>query len=222
MTTIITIDGPSGAGKGTICKLVAQQTGFALLDSGAIYRLTALACLQKDTDVENEAEVKAVAETLDIKFEVTENGVITLLDGNDVSKKIREERVGMTASKVAAYPAVREALLQRLRDFSQPLCLVADGRDMGTVVFPDAQVKVFLTASAEERANRRVKQLEEAGQTADYAKILSDIQARDHADSTRASAPLKPADDATILDSTALSIDQVLQEVMRLVDNVKA
>lgn len=222
MATVITIDGPSGAGKGTICKLVAQETGFALLDSGAIYRLTALACLNKEIDVDNEAAVKDIAEGLNIKFEITPEGVVTLLDNADVSKDIRNENVGMTASKVAAYPSVRAALLQRQRDFDQPPGLVADGRDMGTVVFPDAEVKVFLTASAEERAKRRVKQLEEAGQPANYESILKDIEARDHADSTRASAPLKPADDATVLDSTALSIDDVLQHVMALVKESQA
>ncbi|VUD56667.1 Cytidylate kinase [Thalassocella blandensis] len=221
MTTVITIDGPSGAGKGTICKLVAQQTGFALLDSGAIYRLTALACLNQQVDVDDEAAVKTVAEALNIKFEVSEDKVLAILDGADASKKIREEQVGMTASKIAAYPAVRAALLQRQRDFSQPPGLVADGRDMGTVVFPQAEVKIFLTASAQERAKRRVKQLEEAGQKADYALILKDIEARDHADSTRASAPLKPAEDAVVLDSTALSIQQVLDHVMNLVEKAK-
>ncbi len=214
MIPVITIDGPSGAGKGTICKLVAQKTQFALLDSGALYRLTALSALDKKIEIDNADAASDIAKNLDIRFSIQDDKVVTLLEGNDVSLAIREERVGMTASKVAAYPLVREALLQRQRDFKQLPGLVADGRDMGTVVFPEAQVKIFLTASAEERAQRRVKQLKEAGSEVDYQKILADIEARDFADSNRASAPLKPAEDAIVLDSTELSIQEVFEQVM--------
>lgn len=214
---VITVDGPSGAGKGTLCQLLAKHFNFALLDSGALYRLTALAALNGKVDLDNEAEVADIAANLDITFVVFEQGVRTELAGEDVSSAIREERVGMTASKVAAYPTVRAALLERQRAFATVKGLVADGRDMGTVVFPNAPAKIFLTASAEARANRRVAQLKNAGVDGiDYQKIYDDIVARDKQDSERASAPLKPADDAVLIDSTALTIDQVLQRAINL------
>lgn len=211
---VVTIDGPSGAGKGTICRLVAETTGFHLLDSGALYRLTALAGLNHGIDLNNEAAVAGVAKNLDVVFKVLAGEMQILLSGVNVSADIRQERVGMAASQVAVHPQVRAALLQRQRDFAQAPGLVADGRDMGTVVFPQAAVKVFLTASAEERAKRRVKQLAETGLLADYGKVLNDIQARDEQDSSRASAPLKPAEDAIILDSTRMSIEEVFATVM--------
>lgn len=218
MIPVVTIDGPSGAGKGTICRLVAQKTGYSLLDSGALYRLAAVASLNAAIDLDDESAVADIAAKLDIQFVAESASTRVMLDGEDVSSDIRTERAGMAASKVAAYPQVREALLQRQRDFCKAPGLVADGRDMGTVVFPDAPVKIFLTASSEERANRRFKQLEEAGISADYEKILADIQARDDQDSNRASAPLKPADDALILDSTAMDIDAVLRAVLTEID----
>lgn len=218
MIPVVTIDGPSGAGKGTICRLVAQKTGYSLLDSGALYRLAAVASLNAAIDLDDESAVADIAAKLDIQFVAESASTRVMLDGEDVSSDIRTERAGMAASKVAAYPQVREALLQRQRDFCKAPGLVADGRDMGTVVFPDSPVKIFLTASSEERANRRLKQLEDAGVSADYEKILADIQARDEQDSSRASAPLKPADDALILDSTTMDIDAVLRAVLTEID----
>ncbi|HEY7773639.1 MAG TPA: (d)CMP kinase [Marinagarivorans sp.] len=217
MTQIITVDGPSGAGKGTLCQLLARQTGYALLDSGALYRLTALAALNDRADLSNAVEVANIAAALDIAFDATDKGVTVTLRGVDVSMAIRQEDVGMAASRVAALQPVRDALLARQRAFATERGLVADGRDMGTVVFPQAQVKFFLTASAEERARRRVLQLQAAGAAADEAKILADIQARDKRDSEREHAPLVAAPDAVLLDSTQLSIDDVFQQAMAVV-----
>lgn len=214
---VITVDGPSGAGKGTLCQLLAKHFGFGLLDSGALYRLTALAALQANTDLDSEDALASVAANLAIEFVVVDGGVRTELAGDDVSRAIREERVGMAASKVAAYPKVRAALLDRQRVFAKAPGLVADGRDMGTVVFPNAPVKIFLTASAKARAERRVTQLQAAGATdINYQKIFDDIVARDKQDTERASAPLKPAEDAVHIDSTDLTIEQVLQKAISL------
>jgi cytidylate kinase len=208
---VITIDGPSGAGKGTVCRLVAQRTGYHLLDSGSLYRLTALSAMRSGIDMDCVAEV---AQALDVRFDATDAETSIYLAGDDVTTLIRREEVGMNASKVAAYSPVRAALLDRQRAFARRPGLVADGRDMGTVVFPDAGVKVFLTASAEERARRRLLQLQEAGEAADMAAILADIRARDDRDSRRATAPLAAAPDAVLLDSTDLSIEQVLDVIL--------
>ncbi|WP_086931391.1 (d)CMP kinase [Agarilytica rhodophyticola] len=209
MIPVVTIDGPSGAGKGTVCRRVANKTGFLLLDSGALYRLTALACINHNIDLADQPAVAMCAQQLDVQFNVSGDSTSIILEGSDVSKAIRTENVGMVASKVAAYPKVREALLQRQRDFCLAPGLVADGRDMGTVVFPNAGVKIFLTASAHERAQRRCKQLLELGQTPDFASVLADIEARDKNDRSRKSAPLVPAEDAIEVDSTNMTIDEV-------------
>ncbi|MBD1390934.1 (d)CMP kinase [Neiella sp. HB171785] len=213
---MIAVDGPSGSGKGTLCKRLAKQLGWQLLDSGAIYRVLALAALHHNVELDDEEALVALATHLDVAFEAREDSevVSVMLEGEDVSKAIRTEECGAAASKVAPFPKVREALLQRQRAFRTAPGLIADGRDMGTVVFPDAPIKVFLTASAEERARRRVSQLQSAGQSANIAQILADIQARDDRDMNRAVAPLKPADDALSLDTTTLSLDEVEAEVL--------
>ena len=220
MTVVITIDGPSGAGKGTVCQLVARKLGYHLLDSGALYRLTALAAEKQGVDFEDIEALASVAAQLDVVFKPADAGVVVELCGEDVTRAIRQEHVGMNASKVAAIQPVRDALLQRQRDFAQAPGLVADGRDMGTTVFPAAPAKVFLTASAQERARRRVLQLQQAGQSADFDQILSDIEARDRQDTERASSPLKPAEDAVLLDSTELTIEQVQDRVLELAASV--
>ncbi|WP_428820938.1 (d)CMP kinase [Microbulbifer sp. MCCC 1A16149] len=214
---VVTIDGPSGSGKGTIAKLLADKLGYALLDSGALYRLTALAALNADVDLADEARVAQIAANLDIRFDIAGGEVSAMLSGKDVSRDIRMERVSMAASQVAAIPAVRSALLQRQRDFRAAPGLVADGRDMGTTVFPDAPVKIFLTASAEERARRRFDQLRGRGVSVSLRDLLEDIRARDDRDMNRAASPLAPAEDATVLDSTDIDIDGVLQKVLELV-----
>ena len=224
---VITVDGPSGAGKGTVCARLAQELNWQLLDSGALYRITGLASERKGLALgdsmseQDEAAVADVAANLDVRFEPTPLGVKVILEGDDVTDQIRTEEVGSLASQVAALPAVREALLQRQRDFQTLPGVIADGRDMGTVVFPQAQVKVFLTASAEERGQRRYKQLTEKGFNASLPALIEDIRARDERDSNRAVAPLKPADDATMIDSTSMTIEEVCQQVMQLVKNAQ-
>ncbi|WP_295797961.1 (d)CMP kinase [uncultured Microbulbifer sp.] len=216
-TPVVTIDGPSGSGKGTIAKLVADKLGYALLDSGALYRLTALAALNAGVDLSDEARLAELAANLDIRFDIANGEVSAVMGGEDVSRDIRMERVSMAASKVAAVPAVRQALLQRQRDFRAAPGLVADGRDMGTTVFPDAPVKIFLTASAEERARRRFAQLQGRGVSVSLRDLLEDIRARDDRDMNRAASPLAPAEDAVVLDSTDIDIDGVLTKVLELV-----
>ncbi|PRY65692.1 cytidylate kinase [Vreelandella songnenensis] len=213
---VLTIDGPGGAGKGTISSLIAKRLGWHLLDSGALYRLTAAAAIKHAVALDDEQGVAALAQSLDVAFPVGEGGVRTLLEGEDVSQLIRTEQMGERASMVAAMPEVRTALLQRQRDFCQTPGLVADGRDMGTVVFTDAPLKVFLTASAEERARRRHLQLQEAGMDASLPSLLKEIQARDARDTQRSVAPLKPADDAITLDTTRLSIPEVVERLSEL------
>jgi cytidylate kinase len=214
--SVITIDGPSGSGKGTVSRLLAQQLGWSILDSGAIYRVLALAAMHHAIDPTDEEALIPLAAHLDVQFVVedpNENARI-ILEGEDVSNAIRNEEVGGIASEVAALPRVREALLRRQRAFKQAPGLVADGRDMGTVVFPSAEVKIFLTASAEERAQRRYRELKERGEDVTIAPLLEAIKARDDRDMNRSTAPLKPAEDALVLDSTVLDINEVLDRVL--------
>lgn len=219
-TLVIAIDGPSGSGKGTLSQLVAKRLGYHLLDSGALYRLVALSATLQSADLNDEAAVAAIATALDVKFDAEGDKVVVLLAGQDVTAAIRQETVGMNASLVAAYPLVRAALLQRQKDFAQAPGLVADGRDMGTTVFPQAAVKIFLTASAEARAERRYKQLHQKGASVNMAELVKDIKARDERDTQRSVSPLVPAADALFLDSTALTIDQVLERILARVDEV--
>jgi len=212
---VITIDGPSGSGKGTICQLLARELGWELLDSGALYRLVGLAARHHGVELDNEEALVVLAAHLDVQFVArTDNSVQIILEGEEVTDAIRTEVVGKDASIVAAIPAVRDALLERQRAFAEPPGLIADGRDMGTVVFPDAALKIYLDASAEERASRRYNQLINKGLGASLQAILVDIQARDDRDMNRAVAPLKPAADAVILDTTTMSIKEVLAAVM--------
>lgn len=211
---VITIDGPSGSGKGTLCQKLAEKFNWHLLDSGAIYRVLALAALHHNVELENEDAVSLLAGHLDVVFKPTSDGVRVFLEGEDVSRELRTEETGNAASKVAAFPRVREALLRRQRSFREAPGLIADGRDMGTVVFTDAPVKIFLDASAQARAERRYKQLQVKGFDVNIAHLLAEIEERDHRDRNRPVAPLKPADDALVIDSTDLDIDQVVAKVV--------
>lgn len=211
---VITVDGPSGAGKGTLCHALADKLGFDFLDSGAIYRILALAAAKNEIDFENELALAELGRKLDVKFVPENNEIQVILDGENVGDQIRTAEAGQNASKIAVYPQVREALLQRQRDFRSTKGLIADGRDMGTVVFPDAEIKFFLDASAEERTKRRVKQLQEKGFNANFDEILAEIKERDFRDRNRPVAPLVPAKDAMILDSTHLSIEEVIQQAL--------
>jgi len=218
---VITVDGPSGSGKGTVCRLLAEKLGWDVLDSGAIYRVLSLAALHHQIALDNEEALVPLAANLDVQFLIdsdTNAGKI-ILEGEDVSTTIRNEEVGAAASKVAALPRVREALLRRQRAFRTENGLIADGRDMGTVVFPDAPLKIFLTASAEERARRRFVELNERGLDVTLSGLLHDIQARDDRDMNRAVAPLVPAEDAIELDTSELNAQQVFDKVITLLDS---
>ena len=221
MIPVITIDGPSGSGKGTISQIVAQRLGWNLLDSGALYRLLALAARQAGIPLDNEAALAVLAKKLDVQFVAGTEGQPpaqnqVMLEGQDVGALLRSEQCGNDASKIAALPAVREALLDRQRAFRAPPGLVADGRDMGSVIFPDANLKIFLTASAERRALRRHKQLKDKGVDVKIPDLVEEIAERDKRDSTRSVAPMAPARDAVVLDSSDLSIEQVVARVMDL------
>jgi len=216
---VITIDGPSGSGKGTIARLLARELGYHFLDSGALYRLLAFAAEQRAVALDDEPSLVELAGKLDIVFPADGGEDDVLLYGENIGSLIRTEAAGAGASRVAALPEVRTALLQRQRDFRSSPGLVADGRDMGTVVFPDAGAKIYLIASAEERARRRCKQLKEKGLDADYSAVVADIQARDERDMNRPVAPLKPAEDAESVDTSELDIPATLQRVRDLLKN---
>lgn len=218
MIPVITIDGPSGVGKGSIAQMVARQLGWHLLDSGALYRLTALSALRQGLDLADVDTVAVAARDLPVTFAAGEPGepVAVLLDGVDVTRDIRAENCGKAASTVAVYPPVRHALLQRQRDFRRSPGLVADGRDMGTVIFPDAQCKIYMTASAEVRAQRRHDQLKRQGESVKISHLLKEIQDRDARDMGRVEAPLRPAEDAVIIDTSSLTLDEVLAAVLKV------
>ncbi|WP_300647656.1 (d)CMP kinase [Paenalcaligenes sp.] len=217
-TPVITIDGPTASGKGTVASRVAQQLGWHVLDSGALYRLTALACEQNMIDSDEESAVAQQAQALVVHFSAGRS----YLNQVDVTDALRQEHIGLLASKIAAYPAVREALLARQRAFQTGKGLVADGRDMGTVVFPNAPLKIFLVADVQSRAQRRYKQLIDKGISANLSDLLVDLQARDLRDTNRAVAPLKPAQDAYILDSSSLSIDETVNQVLQYWANAQS
>ena len=215
---VIAVDGPSGVGKGTLCQALANHFKWHLLDSGAIYRVLALSALKQNIALDDEQKLSQLALNLPLTFDTTGIEVKVLLNNIDVSKDIRTELTGGAASKVAAINSVRTALLQRQRDFRQVPGLIADGRDMGTIVFKDAPVKIFLDASAESRAERRMKQLQDKQNHVKFAEILQEITARDERDRNRTVAPLKPADDALIIDTTSLSIKDVFNQSIKYIN----
>jgi len=219
---VICLDGPSGVGKGTICLAVAEHLGWEILDSGSLYRITDLQVSRQfpDDDVNSISitQLFDIALNLSVTYQQKNNDLAIFLDGENITTLIRNEEMGAKASQIAAIPEVRDALLSRQRAFLQPPGLVADGRDMGTVVFPDSVLKIYLTASAEERAQRRYKQLKDKGIDVNLASLVEDLRLRDERDMNRKTAPLKPATDAIIIDTTKLGIKQVTKEVMNWVE----
>ena len=218
---VICLDGPSGVGKGTICLAVAEHLGWHILDSGSLYRVTALQVsrLFPETDVHSisESQLSDIAANLSVAYEQRNNELVILSADEDITQLIRNEQIGAIASQIAAIPVVREALLERQRAFLQSPGLVADGRDMGTVVFPDSVLKIYLTASPEERARRRYKQLKDKGIDVNLPSLIEELRLRDDRDMNRKTAPLKPASDAIVIDTTSLNIKQVTDEVMNWV-----
>lgn len=215
---VIAIDGPSGVGKGAVSAALADALGWHLLDSGAVYRAVALAADDRGVGPDDPAKLVALAAGLDLDFQAQGGGICVLIDGASVDDRLRGEAVSQMASKVAAIAEVRQALMALQRSFRQPPGLIADGRDMGTVVFPDAKLKIFLTASPEERANRRHKQLKEKGEDVTLARLLSDIAERDRRDRERSVSPTIPADDAIVIDSTSMPLEAVIEQALSLVD----
>lgn len=217
---VLTIDGPSGVGKGSVARIVASKMGWHLLDSGAIYRGFALATQSRNIDFNDEPGLAKLAEKLDLRFESVEGQELlnVYVDGVEVSKELRTEQTAELASQLAVIAPLRAALLKKQQQFEQTPGLVADGRDMGTVVFPDAPYKIYLTASAEERAQRRLKQLQNSTNAGNISQILAEVKKRDERDSNRKHSPLTPARDALIIDTTCLSIDEVIARVMALVE----
>ena len=211
---VLTIDGPSGAGKGAVSARVAESLGWHLLDSGAVYRAVALAALDRGVAPEDDTGLVELCSGLDLRFESFDDGIAVLLDSRPVDNRLRSEAVSTMASQVASNPPVRRALLGLQRDFRSPPGLVADGRDMGTVVFPDAAVKVFLDASVEERARRRHKQLKDKGESVKFSRLFRDLAERDRRDRERAVSPTVPAADATVIDSTDLALEQVVERIL--------
>jgi len=218
VSNLITVDGPSGSGKGTVCHILAKKLQWHLLDSGALYRILAYAALQQNIALTDSQALADLALSLDVSFVSNGSGVDTLLGAENVGDKLRTEVVGQAASEVASIELVRSALLARQKAFLKAPGLIADGRDMGTVVFPEAKVKIFLDASAEERAQRRFNQLQDKGFNVSIAQILSEIKERDFRDRNRAIAPLRPADDALVIDSTTLTINEVVEQILSLTE----
>ena len=218
VSNLITVDGPSGSGKGTVCHILAKKLQWHLLDSGALYRILAYAALQQNIALTDSQALADLALSLDVSFVSNGSGVDTLLGAENVGDKLRTEVVGQAASEVASIELVRSALLARQKAFLKAPGLIADGRDMGTVVFPEAKVKIFLDASAEERAQRRFNQLQDKGFNVSIAQILSEIKERDFRDRNRAIAPLRPAADALVIDSTTLTINEVVEQILSLTE----
>ena len=216
---VIAVDGPSGTGKGTICSHLATWLGWNLLDSGALYRIIAVAAEKNHLDFDDESAIADIAESLDAVFQQPLPGkdITVIFEGDDITQKIRTEACGNSASQIAILPQVRSALLDRQRQFQQSPGLIADGRDMGTVVFTDAPLKIYLIATAEERAKRRYKQLKQKGFDVNLPRLAADIAERDTRDSQRTISPLKPADDAIVVDTTKMDISEVIKKIENLV-----
>lgn len=215
---VITIDGPSGSGKGTVSRLLARRLDWHFLDSGALYRLVALAALRHSVPLDDEHALEKIAMNLDVSFAADNDGVETCvyLEGEEVTNEIRSEACSQASSQISAFPAVRRALLGKQRAFRKAPGLIADGRDMGTVVFPQAGLKVFLTASQQERANRRYKQLKDKEMDVNLDHLFEEIVTRDERDSSRAASPMRPASDAIVLDTTNLGIDEVVKSILSM------
>ena len=223
MTNIIAIDGPSGSGKGTVSRILAKKLSYDYLDSGALYRLLGIAAMRSSIDLSDTKSLAEIAEQMDIEFQLSTDGKFkVVLDADDVTSELRLEDTGALASQIAAYGLVRRVLLTRQRAFATGVGLVADGRDMGTVVFPDAELKIYLTASVEQRTNRRYKELLEKGEDVSLRALAEQVRARDERDMNRAESPLVAADDAIELDSSHMSIDEVVEAIMAIIEFKRA